>query len=510
LLFNSYIFIFAFLPIALSGFLLATRIGQVAAGVWLVVVSLFFYGWWDPRFVPLLLISIGANYGLSELMLAVPGRPQLQSALLAAAIGGNLLALVYYKYLFSILAFLSMHHVVAIPFDNVVLPLGISFFTFTQIGYLVDVKQGVAQDRGLLNYLMFVTFFPHLIAGPILQNREIMPQFADPATYRLSARNITIGLSIFIIGLFKKTVFADPLAVGVAQGFSHAGDVTFLSGWHTALTYSLQLYFDFSGYSDMAIGLARMFNVSFPLNFDSPFKSPSIIEFWQRWHMTLTRFLNLYLYNWIALAVVRSRTERGLGITRKAQATLDGFLSMIIVPTFITMALIGIWHGAGLQFVVFGLLHGVYLSINHAWRIFWPVASRRRSGALLSVLEHVASVLLTYTAVLVGMVFFRSSSVETAMQLLAGMCGRHGVGSSFSSGSRELLWITLLYAVVWGMPNTQQLLARYEPALGRVRPYPVRWLQWRGNLSWGLLLGAGFATALLAMGGTSEFIYFQF
>ena len=385
MLFNSYIFIFAFLPIALSGFFLATRIGRVAAGVWLVAVSLFFYGWWDPRFVPLLIISIGANYSLSELMLAVPGRPRLQSALLAGAVAGNLLALLYYKYLFSILSFLSIHHVVAIPFDNVILPLGISFFTFTQIGYLVDVKQGVAQDRGLLNYMMFVTFFPHLIAGPILHNREIMPQFADPATYRLLARNVTIGLSIFIIGLFKKTVFADPLAFSVAQGFSHTGDITFLSGWHTALTYSLQLYFDFSGYSDMAIGLARMFNVAFPLNFDSPFKSPSIIEFWQRWHMTLTRFLNLYLYNWIALAVVRSRTARGLGITRKAQATIGGFLSMIIVPTFITMVLIGIWHGAGLP--IRGLRPAARcVSVDQPRLAHLP--AHRQQAAIRNTVEH--------------------------------------------------------------------------------------------------------------------------
>jgi alginate O-acetyltransferase complex protein AlgI len=510
LLFNSYIFIFAFLPIALSGFFLAAGIGRVAAGIWLVLASLFFYGWWDPRFVPLLIISVAANYALSELILALPSRPRLQSTVLACAVSANLLALVYYKYLFTILGFLSIHHVVSIPFQNVVLPLGISFFTFTQIGYLIDVKEGVARDHGFLNYAMFVTFFPHLIAGPLLHNREIMPQFVDAASYRLSTRNVAIGLSIFIIGLFKKTVFADPLADGVTVGFSHSGDITLLSGWHAALTYSLQLYFDFSGYSDMAIGLARMFNVSFPLNFDSPFKAPSIIEFWQRWHMTLTRFLTLYLYNRIALAVVRSRDARGLGITRKAQATIGGFLSMIALPTFVTMTLIGIWHGAGFQFAIFGLLHAAYLSINHAWRIFRPIASRGPFGTLLSTVGRVASVLLTYMAILIGMIFFRSSSVDTAVQMLAGMIGCHGVGSEFSFNTRELLWIILLYAIVWGMPNAQQLLARYDPALGKVRPYSIRWLQWQGNLGWGILLGAGLATALLAMGGTSEFLYFQF
>ena len=188
------------------------------------------------------------------------------------------------------------------------------------------------------------------------------------------------------MGLLKKTALADPLAAGVASGFSSAGDITFLPGWHTALTYSLQLYFDFSGYSDMAIGLARMFNIVFPLNFNSPFKAGSIIEFWQRWHMSLTRFLTLYLYNRIALAIVRSRTARGLRVTRKAQATIGGFLSIIVVPTFVTMTLIGVWHGAGLQFVVFGLLHAVYLSINHAWRIFRPIAKRTQSGGPVDTL----------------------------------------------------------------------------------------------------------------------------
>jgi alginate O-acetyltransferase complex protein AlgI len=510
LLFNSYTFIFAFLPIALSGFFVTAAIGRTTACVWLVAISLVFYGWWDPRFVPLLVISIAVNYGMSELMLAVASRPRLQSAILSGTVAANLLALIYYKYLFAVLGFLSAHHVVTLPFDNVVLPLGISFFTFTQIGYLVDVKQGTARDRGLVNYATFVTFFPHLIAGPILHNREIMPQFAATATYRFSARNIAIGLSIFIIGLFKKTVLADPLSAGVGEAFSHSGDLSLLASWHGALTYTLQLYFDFSGYSDMAIGLARMFNVTFPQNFDSPFKSPSIIEFWQRWHMTLTRFINLYLYNWIALAIVRSRTMRGLGINRKAQATLSGFLSMIFVPTFITMSLIGIWHGAGLQFAVFGLLHSAFLVINHAWRVFRPIATRTEAGTMLGTLERLASVLLTYLCAMIGMVFFRSASVDNGIEMLAGMFGQHGFGTSFGYGSRELLWIILLYAIVWGLPNTQQLLERYEPVLGNVRPYPTGSLRWRANLTWGIVLGAGFATALLAMGGTSEFIYFQF
>ena len=372
-------------------------------------------------------------------------------------------------------------------------------------------KQGVAKDAACSTMLLFVTFFPHLIAGPILHHREIMPQFADAATYRFSGRNIAIGLSIFIIGLFKKVLLADPLSAGVgAAALPMPTHLSLLASWHAALTYSLQLYFDFSGYSDMAIGLARMFNVRFPLNFNSPYKAPSIIEFWQRWHMTLTRFINLYLYNLVALAIVRSRTTRGLASTRKAQATPSGFAVDGRRADLHHDGLIGIWHGAGLQFAVFGLLHSALPVINHAWRVFRPIATRTEAGTMLGTLERLASVLLTYLCAMIGMVFFRSASVDNGIEMLAGMFGQHGFGTSFGYGSRELLWIILLYAIVWGLPNTQQLLERYEPVLGNVRPYPTGSLRWRANLTWGIMLGAGFATALLAMGGTSEFIYFQF
>ena len=174
------------------------------------------------------------------------------------------------------------------------MPLGISFFSFTQIGYLIDCKAGITQDRNFLNYMLFVTFFPHLIAGPDLHNRDIMPQFGDPRTYRLSLENLAVGLSIFAIGLVKKVVCADPLSDWVVTGYAHTDAIGWVSSWHLALCYSLQLYFDFSGYTDMAIGLARMMNVRFPQNFNSPYKAQSVIEYWQRWHITLTKFLTSY------------------------------------------------------------------------------------------------------------------------------------------------------------------------------------------------------------------------
>ncbi|HUZ65577.1 MAG TPA: MBOAT family O-acyltransferase, partial [Acetobacteraceae bacterium] len=289
MLFNSCVFLFGFLPAALVGFFASARLGGPRAAAWFLVgASLLFYGWWNPAFLLLLLGSIAVNYAASRAIAARAHRPRVQGALLAATIAADLGTLVYFKYLADLLGFvharLGFGPMMAAP----LLPLGISFFTFTQIGYLVDCRARtetgapIARGRGVLDYMLFVTFFPHLIAGPILHHREIMPQFADPATWRRSTRNLAIGGSIFLIGLLKKCLLADPLAPMVAAGFGHAGALPLLAAWKAAGAYSLQLYFDFSGYSDMAIGLARMFNLRFPLNFDSPYKAASVIEYWQR------------------------------------------------------------------------------------------------------------------------------------------------------------------------------------------------------------------------------------
>ena len=294
MLFNSYVFLYAFLPIALAGYFLLARSGRVPAALWLVGMSLLFYGWWNPAYVPLLVLSIGGNHLLSRLIGAAEQRPRRQNWLLGLGIAANLGALGYYKYLGWLVVLLNGAAGTRFAAPGIVLPLGISFFTFTQLGYLIDCRQGVAKDRGLLNYLVFVTFFPHLIAGPILHNGEMMPQFAAPATYRFSADNFSVGLGIFVIGLLKKCLLADPIGAIVPAGFAHAAALPLFAAWHVALAYSLQLYFDFSGYSDMAIGLARMFNLRFPLNFNSPYKAASVIDYWQRWHMTLTRYLMTY------------------------------------------------------------------------------------------------------------------------------------------------------------------------------------------------------------------------
>ena len=294
MLFNSYSFLLWFLPISLIGFYLLGHTRPGGARIWLIGVSFFFYGWWNAKFVLLLLASIGFNYGVSLAILNAE-QPERQRLILTIGIVSNLAALVYYKYLFWLLGLAHEIGWIAADAGSVILPLGISFFTFTQIGYIVDCQQGLVRERGLVNYALFVTFFPHLIAGPILHHREIMPQFADDATYRLNGAKLTAGFTLFVLGLVKKVVFADSIAHYADMGFDHTAQLAVLGSWSTALAYSMELYFDFSGYSDMAVGLGAMFGVSLPINFNSPYKSTGVIDFWQRWHMTLTRYLTLLL-----------------------------------------------------------------------------------------------------------------------------------------------------------------------------------------------------------------------
>jgi alginate O-acetyltransferase complex protein AlgI len=516
LLFSSLVFIFGFLPVTLIGFAVLGRFGRRAGGAWLVAASLVFYGWWSPPGVLLLLTSIAANFAVARFIIANELRPRLQSAATIAGVAADLGALFYYKYLFSLLGFIS-HYLAFVPsVSPVVLPLGISFFTFTQIAYLVDCRAGIAKDGDVLNYVLFVTFFPHLIAGPIVHNRDIMPQFAQPRTYRLTAENLSVGLSIFVIGLVKKDILADPLSSWVTEGYGHTAGIGWLASWHLALCYSLQLYFDFSGYSDMAIGLARMLNITFPRNFESPYKAQNVIEYWQRWHITLTQFLTSYLYTPLALSMMRRRLRQGRRVNRSAQQTVGGFATMLAAPLLITMGLAGIWHGSGPTFLIFGLLHGVYLCVNHLVRVYRP--SERRGGTT----RVIARVLLTYLAVLVASVFFRAPSVTAALDVLSGMTGLHGLWPQvpLAFGVIHCLQLGILYAIVWCAPNTQQIMRRFRPVLGDV-PAPARswtarflpvWISPVWLMRWpsALAIGALAAAGVLALGGTTEFLYFQF
>jgi len=547
MLFNSNIFLFAFLPLAILGYyLLAHSRGAFAAKIWLCAASFVFYGWWNPAFLVLLTGSIAVNYSLSLFLDGEDDDHAKQSLILGAGVVANLLLLFYYKYLFPLLGFLHVVGLTTTDFGSTILPLGISFFTFTQIGYLFDCRQGLVQERGFVNYVLFVTFFPHLIAGPILHHREIMPQFADEATYRFKSEHLAAGLTLFAFGLFKKVVFADSIAPWAEQGFAHPDGTPMLEAWSIVLAYSMQLYFDFSAYSDMAIALGIMFGVKLPLNFNSPYKSRGIIDFWQRWHMTLTRYLTLLLYNPLSMWVAQRRQRLGKPSGRKAAATPAGFASMVVFPTLTTMLLAGIWHGAGLQFAIFGALHGIYLSINHAWRMFGPrpadPATQSRLGRRWTAFWPVA---LTYLGILVTQVFFRAENTRDALTVLAGMVGLHGTGlplpiplnnvhflgpaqqwildhGIFVVAPREAynaltlpmanyLMLGLGLAVIaFGAPNVYQIMGRWSPALTQVPSKLKSLLLWRPNLSWALACSGLMFWASTRMDHAARFLYFQF
>ncbi len=550
MLFNSFIFLTLFLPPALAGYyLLGQRMPRVAAA-WLCGASIVFYGWWNPAFVALLVGSIAFNYAMSCAIVAAPAQSARRRWLLGLAITADLALLVRYKYLATLLTAL-VHASGIAPADwvahgmqDVILPLGVSFFTFTQIGYLLDCNAGIVKERDPLGYVQFVTFFPHLIAGPILHNKEMMTQFAQPATYKLRAENLSIGAFVFTIGLAKKLLFADTIAPFADAGFAAPHELQWLAAWGTCLAYALQLYFDFSGYSDMAVGLAKMFGVRFPLNFNSPFKAASIIDFWQRWHMTLTRYLTAYLYYPLAMRINRSRALRGLPIGRLAQRSTSGFLSTVAVPTFYTMALAGIWHGAGLQYLIYGLLHALYLTVNHAYRAWraaaQPAVAARTAGAvaagtataltlsLKARVRHAGNVLLTFVAALVAFAFFRAHGVGDALALLQGMAGLRGIEApdwpAWSTANMSLggwlhlvagrstlgLQIVALLAIVWCTPNSHQLMGRFSPALDRAAEGLPAALTWRPSLRWTVAMVGVLVFCVAQLHGEVRFLYFQF
>lgn len=506
MLFNSPQFLFFFLPIAVLGFAVLARFGRTAVVGWLALISLVFYAYWRIDFLALLAGSIVVNYACSRLLWRYRERQRAQRLMLTLGVIANLGALAYFKYLFPLLHFATEALGLPLMMGGVILPLGISFFTFTQIAYLVDLSQDSAEPQDFVSYVLFVTFFPHLIAGPILHHSEIMPQFARGRDFSLKWKDVALGLSWFVLGLGKKVLIADRFAPHADAAFASASDLTLIGAWIGVLNYALQLYFDFSGYSDMAIGLARMFSIEFPYNFDSPYKAGAIIEFWSRWHMTLTRYLTLYLYNPFAMWINRRRSGAGKSNSRKAQRTIAGFTSLVALPTVLTMFIAGVWHGAGLQFLVFGLLHGAYLTINHAWRFF------RREGALLTriISSTPVGVLLTFSAVIVGQIFFRAESTHQALQVLGGLTGRNGVGvRALQTMNPHGFLVFAMLPVVWCFPNTQEILGR----TATIRPNifgSARWELWRPNLVWAGGLGALFVGVLWYMTDTSAFLYFQF
>ena len=518
MLFNSYVFLFVFLPVVLAGYFLLGRLRPLYAAGWLTAASLAFYGWWNPLYVWLLLASIAVNYACGRaLAAAVSGGAAARARrLMIFAVAANLGVLGYYKYANFFLDALNHLSGSALSLGEIVLPLGISFFTFTQIAFLADVYAGKAREYNLVHYGLFVTYFPHLIAGPVLHHAEMMPQFENRAAYRFSCENAAVGLTIFAIGLFKKVLLADPVGAYARPVFDAAAagvPLTALEAWGGALAYTFQLYFDFSGYSDMAIGLSRLFGVVLPLNFHSPYKAVNIIDFWRRWHMTLSRFLRDYLYV-------------PLGGNRRGSARR--YLNLMI-----TMVLGGLWHGAGWTFVLWGTLHGAYLAINHGWH-----ALRRRVGhdlARSSAAGRVAGCALTFLAVVMAWVVFRAADLPAALLMLKAMAGANGFvvpdvwlpkwgafgqwlaahGVVFGD-TRDLVpaglvhWIWILLLVVWCAPNTQQWLAAFRPALALPADLRPARFAWRPTPAFALVAAALVTLSIFNLHRQSEFLYFQF
>ena len=519
MLFNSFPFIFLFLPVVFAGFYLFARLSHTLAAGWLAAASLFFYGWWNPAYVLLLTGSILFNYfmGGSIARAIASGDRKHAGRALWTAIAANLALLAYYKYANFFVDNLNAFSGSGLSLGQIILPLGISFFTFTQIAFLVDAWQGKVREYSLVHYGLFVTYFPHLIAGPVLHHGEMMPQFAKLSTYRLNPEDVAAGLTMFTLGLFKKVMIADEVAVYVTPIFDAARTgvpLSALEAWSGALAYTFQLYFDFSGYSDMAIGLSLLFGVRLPLNFDSPYKAVNIIDFWRRWHMTLSRFLRDYLY--IPLGGNRK------GATRRH------------INLFVTMLLGGLWHGAGWTFVLWGGLHGLYLVINHAWQTLVARAGlcsgpSTRAGRMLSCL-------VTFLAVVVGWVLFRAETMSAATIMLKGMAGLNGFalpdawavkwgatgawlqahGAEFTN-ARELVpgglinWLVILLGIVWLAPNTQQIMSRAQPALGMVADAVHRgWMRWKPSALAAVPVAVLFLICVFNLHKKSEFLYFQF
>ncbi|WP_045223824.1 MBOAT family O-acyltransferase [Methyloterricola oryzae] len=510
MLFNSFPFIFAFLPIVFLGFFGLARISRSLASVWLGLASVAFYAYWKPEFVVLLLASITCNFLMAS-HIAKESRQSRRQRLLVWAIAINLAALVYFKYMNFFVDSINTLADTDIRLETIALPLGISFFTFTQIAFLVDTYRGMSREFNPSHYLLFVTWFPHLIAGPVLHHKEMMPQFEQAQTYRLDWNNLGTGATLFIIGLAKKVLLADTLAGDANAVFNAAAtgvDPGVIAAWVGALSYTFQLYFDFSGYSDMAVGLSLMFGVRLPLNFDSPYKAVNIVDFWRRWHMTLSRFLRDYVY--IPLGGNR------LGELRRN------------VNLLVTMLLGGLWHGANWTFVAWGGFHGALLVINHAW---WRWQGTGEAKSPRNRLHQIWTLALTFILVVIGWVYFRSADFSTAHRMIAGMFGFNGLSlpkwlSAYAGFASNLgpqihfsglfselpeahfdsAWtfgmIGLSACIVWFMPNSQQLVGLQASSVMVLLPNPTRTVA--------VAMGVLFALSLTNLSRVSEFLYFQF
>jgi len=450
------------------------------AKYWLIVGSLFFYSWWNVSYLPLMLASIVVNYTLTRKMQTKEhNKPLLLSGLIF-----NIGLLAYFKYTDFFISNVNLALSTEIPLLNLALPLAISFFTLQQIAFLIDSYGGLVKEKNFTDYTLFVVFFPQLIAGPIVHHKEMMPQFATLRGKVLNYKNIATGLFIFSIGLFKKVVIADTFATWASAGFSVSEKLNMLEAWATSLSYTFQLYFDFSGYTDMAIGIGLLFNIVLPQNFNSPYKATSIIDFWSRWHMTLTRFLTTYIYNPLVKSFGKFSFHKAM------------------FATFVTMFIAGIWHGAAWTFVVFGAIHGLALVINHYYK------SKKYK------INNIFAWFLTFNFLNLSFVIFRAESMGDAWNVMKAMFGgelvlnhqwydkleflqdRVEFGAwmqNVASNEMPFIFAIIALVIVVFFKNTTYMMENLKPNFA--------------YLSLGILM---FVISVLKMQEVSEFLYYNF
>ncbi len=444
MVFSSYAFLLVFLPLTLIGFYALRAAGLRRLSVtFLLLASLVFYGVWSVAHLVLLLASIAANYACGRFASSTAPDRARRAAMIAGVIG-NLSLIFWFKYL----DFAGSNLAAALGADwttkNILLPLGISFFTFQQIAYLVDCYKFRDGERRFRDYALFVGFFPQLIAGPIVHHRYTRPQFAALAERPINADYIPCGLMIFAMGLAKKTLVADPIARAIDPLWASAasGDpLGAVASWVAMIGYTLQIYFDFSGYCDMAIGLGLLLGVRLPVNFNSPYRAKSIIEFWRRWHVTLSSFLRDYVY-------IPLGGNRGGEVLR-------------LRNIFLTMLIGGVWHGAAWTFVVWGAIHASLITANHAARIYIPQLDRLKDP-LSGVVKQAAMLF----AVIIAWVYFRAEDVPSANRIIAGLVGPQG---DYAPDPYVIALMTFASALALFAPNSLQV-AGYVEALDKPIP----------------------------------------
>ncbi len=494
MIFSSYPYLI-FLVLVVGAFIGLEKYLPAFRRSFLLIASLIFYAWWRVDFLALLLASTLINFAIGSHCTTRFAQGRSTKGWLIVGLTFNLGLIIWFKYSGLLASSANDLLALGIPIPELFLPLAISFFTFEQISYLVDSAKGRAPHYSFINYALFVSYFPHLIAGPIIRHNDLIPQFNKTRDSHTRADDIAVGMTLFTIGLAKKVLIADNLAPFSDTIFSAANAGAAIStsdAWLGTLFFTFQIYFDFSGYSDMALGSACLLGIRLPMNFNSPYKAASIIEFWRLWHISLSEFLRDYLY--IALGGNR------LGAARRYGNLL------------ITMLLGGLWHGANWTFLIWGGLHGLFLIINHAWRNLC-----RSFGLAVPAgwkwLSHGLSVFITFLAVIFAWTVFRAESFDAAALMLAGLTGFGGNSALVSLTPLAIGALITLFAIVWLAPNSMEITARYAPALETQYPdaglRPTRW-QWSPSRRSAIIFGILFVVCVMAMSNLSPFIYFQF